>query len=277
MDEEKQQDGIMKKTGDALKKGAKKQAKNFAKKIIKKVIMAVATFILKIVIPIILAIVIITSIANFLEKIFSDSSKEANAFAVKYSSSSSGGGSNNSGGTGSSGEDEEESSLNSIIVDINSTTENGAYKLTYEFKDENGNPYSDDQALSNIKNDLLEENENLDLTKFSNSELKIIGALMYNGLMVEDCNEEELKALVIFLKADIASQSFDLRNGEDTDIDIETLRDNDEVYGTLELHKTTIETDENGNISYKEIKLEYVPYGDETTRRNFLLYGCTKG
>lgn len=267
MDEEKQQDGIMKKTGDALKKGAKKQAKNFTKKIIKKVIMAVATFVLKIVLPIIIAIVLITSIANFLEELFSDKSKQANAFAVKYSSSSS----NNSSGTG-----EEESSLNSIIVDINNTTENGAYKLTYEFKDENGNLYTEEQAITNIKSDLLKENEDLDLTKFSNSELKIIGALMYNGLMVEDCNEEKLKALVVFLKADIASQSFDLRNGEDTDIDIETLRDNDEVYGTLELHKTTIETDQYGNISYKETKLEYIPYGDETTRRNFLLYGCTK-
>lgn len=270
MDEEKQNDGMIKKTGDALKKGAKKQAKNFAKKIIKKVVMVVATFVLKVVIPIILAIIIITSIANFLEELFSDKSKEANAFAVKYSSSSS----NNSNGTG---EEEEESSLNSIIVDINNTTENGAYKLTYEFKDENGNLYSEEQAITNIKNDLLEENEDLDLTQFSDSELKIIGALMYNGLMVEDCNEEELKALAMFIKADIASQSFDLRSGEDTDIDIETLRDNDEVYGTLELHKTTIETDENGNIAYKEIKLEYVPYGDETTRRNFLLYGCTKG
>ena len=268
MDEEKQQDGMIKKTGDALKKGAKKQAKNFAKKIIKKVIMAVATFVLKVVIPIILVIVIITSIANFLEKLFSDSSKEANAFAVKYTSGS--------GTSSGAGEEEEESSLNSIIVDINNTTENGAYKLTFEFKDEDGNLYSEEQAISNIKNDLLEENEDLDLTQFSDSELKIIGALMYNGLMVEDCNEEELKALVIFLKADIASQSFDLRSGEDTDIDIEALRNNDEVYGTLELHKTTIETDEQGNISYKEIKLEYVPYGDETTRRNFLLYGCTK-
>lgn len=265
MDEEKQQDGVIKKTGDALKKGAKKQAKNFAKKIIKKVIMAVATFVLKVVIPIILAIIIITSIANFLEKLFSDSSKEANAFAVKYTGSS-------SSGTG----EDEESSLNSIIVDINNTTENGAYKLTFEFKDENGNLYSEEQAISNIKNDLLEENEDLDLTRFSNSELKIIGALMYNGLMVEDCNEEELKALVIFLKADIASQSFDLRSGDDTNIDIETLRSNDEVYGTLELHKTTVQTDENGDVSYKEIKLEYVPYGDETTRWNFLLYGCTK-
>ena len=266
MDEEKQNDGMIKKTGDTLKKGAKKQAKKVAQKIIKKVIAAIAPYLLKVIAIALVAAVIATTFATILDLIKGNASKEANAFAVKYSSSSSSG----------TGEDSEESSLNSIIVDVNNTTEDGAYKLTYEFKDEEGNLYTETEALENIKRDLIEEKESLDLNKFSDSELKIIGALMYNGLTVEDYNEEQLKALVIFLKADIAAQSFDLRSGEDTDIDIETLRENDEVYGTLELHKTTIETDEQGNISYKEIKLEYVPYGDETTQRNFLLYGCTK-
>lgn len=296
MDDEKQQNGLIQKTGDALKKGAKKQAKNLTKKIIKKVIMVITGFLLKIIAPIIIAVVIITAIADFIDGILGDETKKANAFAVKYTSGSisggsSSGGGNSGGGTtvgstsgggnsNSAGEVTEESSLGSIVVNIDNVLENGAYKLTYEFRDENGNLYTEeqeDQVISNIKNDLLEENENLDLSKFSNSELKIIGALMYNGLPVDSYNEEELKALVIFLKADIASQSFDLRSGENTEVNIDELRKNDEVYGTIEIHKTTIETDANGNIvDDKEIKLKYVPYGDKITRRNFLLYGCTK-
>ena len=256
MDEEKQNDGMIKKTGDALKKGAKKQAKNLAKKIIKKVIMAIGAFVLKIILPIIIAIIILTAIAEFFENLFSDESKNANAFAVKYTSSSFVG----SGGTAISGEagsEEEGSSLASIIVDINNATENGAYILTYEFKDENGNIYSDDQALTNIKNDLSEKNENLDLTQFSDSELKIIGALMYNGLMVEDSDEAELKALALFVKADIASKNLDLRKSEDTNID---ALGEDEVYGTIRINKTRIEKDDNDNVKYSTEKLQFVSY-----------------
>ena len=280
--EKQKKDGIIKKTGNELKKGAKKQAKKAVQKVVKKIIMAILPYLLKAIAFTIIVIIITISIKNFIDKLTGDASKDANAFAVKYTASSTGGVSSNtgSGSTGSpsnSGETaSQESSLNNIVVDFNNITENGAYKLTYEFRDKDGNLYSEEQAITNIKEDLLKVNEKLDITQFSNSELKIIGALMYNGLMVESYDEKELKALVIFLKADIASQSFNLRNRENTDIDIESLRQSDEIYGTLELHKTTIETDESGNIKYKPIKLQYIPYGDEVTRRNFLLYGCTK-
>lgn len=253
MDEEKQQDGMMKKTGDALKKGAKKQAKNLAKKILKKVIMMVLTFVLKAVLPIIIAIIILTTIANFLDELFSGKSKEANAFAVKYSNGSSVG-SSSSGIT-------EKTSLYTVVVDTGKVTENGAYELTYEFRDDNENLYSEEQAITNIKSDLLKENENLDINKFSEAELKAIGVLMYNGLKVKDCDEEELKAFAMFLKADIASQSFDLRTGNDTDIDIKDLKNNDYVYGTIQINKTKIEKDSNGNVAYSDPeKLKYVSY-----------------
>ncbi|MGN1301732.1 MAG: glucosaminidase domain-containing protein [Clostridia bacterium] len=102
---------------------------------------------------------------------------------------------------------------------------------------------------------MLKENEKIDLTQFSDSELKIIGALMNSGLETGKYSEEQLKALAIFVKADIAGQSLDLSNGNRKQVKVEDLSENDEVYGTVELHKTTPTED-----GYKEIKLKYVPY-----------------
>lgn len=270
MDEENQNDGIIKKAGDALKKGAKDQAKKSMQKVFKKMIVAIAPILLKFVAIVLVVAILFTAISDFLDEIKGKRSKEANGFAVHYA--------------GVSTEEDDEDVLNRIIVDTNNVTEDGAYKLTYEFRDKNGNLYSEQEAIENIKKDLNSKNKDLNITQFTDAEIKIIGTLMYNGLQVNKYNEDELKALALFVKADIASQSFDLRPSTDADIDIDTLRENDEVYGTLELHKTAVEFDqdnkvkydENGNIVYKSIKLEYIPYGDEGTRWNILLYGCTK-
>ena len=271
MDE--QNDGLMKKTGDALKQGLKDQSKKSARRVFKKIIMAIAPILLKFVAVAVIAAILVTALSDFLDKLNGKTSKEADAFAVYYAGSSVGSSSSSNGE-----DDDDESSQNRIIVDVNNITEDGAYILTYEFKDDNGNLYTEAEALEKIKSDLVAENANLNIKQFSDSELKIIGALMYNGLKVDKYNEEELKALVIFVKADIASQSFDLRSaskiGEEVDLD--EIAENDYVYGTLQIQRVQIEKNASGGLKYTPVLLEYIEYGDETTRRNILLYGKPK-
>ena len=261
MDEEKskqkQQDGLVGKVGDKLKKGSKDMAKQAMKKIFKKIIMAIVTVILKVLLPMIIIAILIASFWNWIEGLTSKSSDDANAFSVDYSSDVT-----------------DETNPNRIVVDSNTVSENGAYSLNYEFefKDEEGNPYTEEQIIEKIKEDLLEKNNDLDLTQFSNSELKIIGTLMYNGLMVEQFNEEKLKAIVIFVKVDIATQSFDLRSSGEIgqEVSLETLSDSDEVYGTIEAHRTKVKRDNDGNVTgYEEVTLEYIPYGDSETQGTF--------
>lgn len=252
MDEEKQKDGLIKKAGDALKKGAKDQAKKSMQKVFKKVIMAIAPILLKFVAVVLIAAIIVTAISDFLDKLTGKSSKEANAFSVYYA--------------GTSSEEDEESSLNRIIIDTKNVTDDGAYILTFEFKDGKGNLFTEEQALTNIKVELARQNAEIDLNQFSDSELKIIGVLMYNGLKVEKYNEEQLKALAIFVKADIAANNFDLRKAADIGkaVELEDMTDNDYVYGTLQMHRTK------ASEGYdSEQKLEFIPYGDENTPGTF--------
>lgn len=252
MDEENnnQNQGLIKKAGNMAAKAAKDQAKKAVQQVFKKMIMTIVTAILPYVAAGLAIIIIITSILAFLGERFSIASKEANAFAVDYSSSAIGA-----------------TKPNRIIVNTDEP-KNGAYELVYEFEDENGEIYIGDDALENIKNDLVEENGNLDTTKFTASELKVIGTLMYNGLNVEDYTEEELKALVVFTKVDIAGQSFDLRENEE-ELTLDDLRNKDEIYGNIQVHRTKLEDAGNGNAKYNEIKLEYIPYGDESTPNTF--------
>lgn len=260
MDEEKnkkQQDGLTRKVGDKLKKGSKDMAKQAMKKIFKKIIMAIVSFILKFILPMIIIAILLVSFWNWIEGLTSKSSDDANAFSVDYSSDVT-----------------DETNPNRIVVDSNTVSENGAYSLNYEFefKDEEGNPYTEEHIIEKIKEDLLEKNNDLDLTQFSNSELKIIGTMMYNGLMVEEFNEEKLKAIVIFVKVDIASRSFDLRKSGEIgqEVSLETLSNSDEVYGTLEAHRTKVQKDNAGNVTgYEEVTLEYIPYGDSDTQGTF--------
>lgn len=247
MDEEEQKNnGLLKQTGNALKEGAKKQAKQATKKIIKKVIMAILPYLIKI-IAIVVCIVTIFSLFSWLLNLkASAEAKNADAFAVKYVNGSSASG------------DVAEKSLGNIIIDVNNRDETtGAYILNYEFYDENGNLYTETDAIAKIKNDIIKENETLSIGNFSDSELKIIGALMYNGLKVNRYNENELKALVIFTKADIASNNFDLRERDKigTEVKIEDLQNNDFVYGTLQIHRTKAYSGSDNNQ-----KLQFISY-----------------
>lgn len=256
MDEEnKKSQSFLHEAGNKLKEADKDRAKKSQtrKKLIK--ILKYAPILLWGIIIIIAGFFIISVIIDFLDEETAIASKEADSKTIDYSITAT-----------------DESSPNRIIVDINNVTEDGAYILTYEFKDEDGNVYPEDEALENIKNDLSEKNKELDLSSFSDSELKIIGALMYNGLKVENYNEEELKAIVIFIKADIAGKNFDLRKKDEIgkEVTLEDISQNDYVYGTLQAQRVKIDEDESGNLKYADPEiLEYLKYGDEETEGTF--------
>ena len=263
-EEKKQSNGLEEVVEDPLKKGAEKNDKNLAKKIIKFITWIIISLIKYFLIPIMIAFImaiLATAIAKFLDLIKGEEGKDADAFAVHYTAGAGTGGSS----SGSGGEDSAQENIpNQIIVDFNNTTENGAYKLIYKFTDENGRIYNgEEEALLNaIRRDIQEGNPEINVSQFTDAELRVIGTFMYNGVEITRYNEEQLKALVIFVKAGIASQSFDLRPEKELGqaVDMEALQTNDEVYGTIQIQKTKIEEDSDGKLKYNEIKLEYIPY-----------------
>lgn len=243
MDEENMQNNKPKSNAaDVLKK--------LGKTAFKKIPLKVKFYLLIGILALVLLIVICVAIGNFLDILGGSSAKEASSAAVTHSQGS------------SSENPEDEEVLNQIIVDISNVTENGTYILKYQFKDEDGNILTEEQALANIKRDLLNENKELDTSVFTKSELKIIGALMYNGLIVEQFNEEELQALAMFQKVDIAAQYFDLRTEEQSEriLSLEELRESDEIYGTIKAYKTKVGTDSEGKATYEKEMLGYTSF-----------------
>lgn len=240
MDEEKEQkNGQAQTPASALNKGAKKLGEQAKKKVVKTIIATLVPILLKGIVIILAIYLAISAISHFLDAYDSEESKQASGSAIVYG---------------------DKAKANKITVDIKNITNNGGYKLSYKFKGEKGKILTDNEAIKQIKEDLFEENEKIDLSKFSDSELKIIGALMYNGLETGKYNEEQLKALAIFVKTDIAGRRFDLRSGDNKEVTVDEMSKSDVVYGTLELHKTTPITDEEGNLVYEEVKLEYLAY-----------------
>lgn len=238
MDEEKQQNnGQAQNPASALSRGVKKAEKNARRKVFRKIIIAILPKLLLVCGIALIAYVLLSSISNYLDKWYSELFKNTTSSSISYS-------------TGTA-------KINKININSKNVTTDGAYQLTYSFKNKQGNDCTEAEAIEMIKNELKEANEEIDLSKFTNSELKIIGSLIFNGLETEDYTEEQLKALAIFIKADIAGNSFDLRKDKNKDkkITVEELQDNDYVYGTIELHKT-----KPTSSGYEEITLEYVDY-----------------
>lgn len=235
-DEKEEKNGQAQEPKSVLGKAGKKLEKQAIRKFFKKIIATLLPILLYVLVGVILIAVLLAAIKSFLDWWHSKEAKEASGSAIVYSSGSS-------------------ARTNKITVSTKNVTANGAYNLTYKFKDEEGKVCTEEEAIKIIKRNLLKENEKIDLTQLSDSELKIIGALMNSGLETGKYNEEQLKALAIFVKADIAGQSLDLSNGTRKQVKAEDLSENDEVYGTVELHKTTPTGD-----GYKEIKLKYIPY-----------------
>lgn len=245
MDEEKNNEQAQG-AKNVLTKGAKKLSKQTAKKFFKKIIAVILPLLLKAICIGLLIYLLVASISHFLDWWDSSESKEANRSSIVFS-------------TGTIKPDDIKATQ--ITVNADYMTTDKAYELQYSFVDEKKNEISESQAINNTKKKLVEENEKINLGKFSTSELKTLGVLMSNGLETGKYNEEELKALAVFVKADIASQSLDLGNSTgEKNIKIEDVINNDEVYGTIEVHKTTATTTDGSTPIYQEIKLEYVPY-----------------
>lgn len=234
MDEEKN-NGRAQKPASALQKGAKKAKQRARRKLFRKIILAILPKLLMILIPVIIGYIIIAAMVDFIDKDYSEEFKTITENSLNFSSAT---------------------KKNKINVNINNVTSGGAYQLTYKFNNEEGKTCTESEAIEMIKEQLVEENDKIRLSAFSDSELKIIGSLMANGLETADYSEEELKALAIFVKADIAGQSFDCRTDKDT-IEIEDLQDNDLVYGIIELHKLTPTSS-----GYEEKELEFISYSE---------------
>lgn len=252
MDEEKQNDSFIKKAGEKAKGAVKQQAKNAAKKVIKKIIMAVLPILIKVLAVVIAILMIITIVAHILNAITGNDSKEANAFAV-YDTTSSG-----------------NTSSNKIEVSMNNKTEGGAYNLSYT-----GNTSENSENLiDNLRAELKAANQDVDFSDFTDSQIQQIGILMRNGLDVNAFNAEELKALAVFVKVGIASERFDLRTAEQLEnkkeITLADIEANDEVYGIINVYRNKVVEEDDGQVKYEKVKLNYVRYGDATTQGTFM-------
>lgn len=226
-----------------LGKGLKKLKDSNIKKAFRTIITAIVAKLLPIICIILALYILISAISYFLDNLASVEYKSAQNSTINYTSGSA------------------EPEPNKITVNPDNITSDGAYELMYNFQDKDGTSISEQEVIEKTKEQLIEENEEIEIEKFSDSELKILGTLMSNGLETGKYDEKELKALVTFVKADIAGQTFDLRQGDDNgEVTAEDLTNNDKVYGTIELHKTTATSGGDGNAVYKEIKLEYIPY-----------------
>ena len=239
MDEENQNKQI----GNKLKQGAKKLAKDASKKIIKKIIAVIVPILLKfllIMAPIILFIIVLQ---NILEEFKSTESKEVVGGAIEYSYI-----------TYSGSETKEEENGYKIVpsLDVNA----GGYRLEFKFYDENKKEISEETVLEDIKSKL--NNENIDYSQLSDTNLKIIAVMEKNGLDLQKYNQEELKCLPMFIKAEIATQNFDIRDNSE-EIDINDILDNDLIYGTIKVKRTKV-INENGETKESETMLKYMQY-----------------
>lgn len=249
---------------NALKQGAKKQAKDSMKKAIKIIIQALKPILLKLAITLITTIIVLETVSYIVDKVKGEKSKKAkdSALSTPYSVSYD---------SDSEENEEDAKKSNKMIVNMENISSDGAYIIKYQFVDENGNEYSEKDAIEKIKEKI--KKAGLDPNKLTDSELKIVGTLIFNGLDIEELRytEEKLKALALFVKADIASQNFDMRKSSEIgkEVPIDKLSENDEIYGTLQVHRTKVEGGSNGSPTQNEVALEYIAYGDEETTGTF--------
>ena len=268
MDDEKKQkqgqDGFAKKTGDKLKKGAKDQAKKAMKEVFKKILKMLAPILLKLFIILVIVIIIVELFAWIINIFRSEKSKDAAVVGYAYTSGTGEGGETSIIGYGAEGENAKK--ISQVVIDTKNA-ENGAYKLTFKFYDEDENEVEEATALEKLKKEL--DAQKIDYSDMSETQLKIIAVLMYNGLKVEYYTSAELQSLTVFIKTDIASNSFDLRQGEDQneEVNLEDMLNGDFVYGTL--HVTRTQIDENTNQYLEPQLLDYLPYGDEATEGTY--------
>lgn len=239
MEDEQKQNETMQQTGEKLKQGAKEQAKQARKQIIKKVIAAMAPILLKVIVIIIIAIIITTAFSKLLDLFKSSEAKEVMGGALEYSYMA------------YSGSQEVEKNGYKIITRIDPSL--GGYKLDFSFYDEEKNEVSENKVLEDIKAKL--EDQNISYSELTDTNLKIIAVLEKNGLDLSKYNQEEVKCLPMFIKAEIATQNFDLRDNKE-DVNSEEVLDNDLIYGTLYVKRTNV----GNNEKEKSTPLKFMEY-----------------
>ena len=256
MDEEKEQNNLVKEAGEKLKQGAKKQAKDAMKQVFKKVIVAIAPILLKFLIILIIAIIVIEAAAWILRLFSSKNSKEASTSAIEYSY------------VDSMYSSEEPKTPKGYKMQVTIDSKNGYYKLNYLFYNDKGEQIDEETAINAVKEKLL--THGLDVGEFSESELKMLAVLEHNKLELDQYSEEELKCLILFHKAEIAGLNFDLRKGEDIgkEVNVEEVLENDFIYGTLQATRTRV-INTNEGTKYDTTQLEYLEYGNSETEGTF--------
>ena len=153
MDEEKNNEQAQG-AKNVLTKGAKKLSKQTAKKFFKKIIAVILPLLLKAICIGLLIYLLVASISHFLDWWDSSESKEANRSSIVFS-------------TGTIKPDDIKATQ--ITVNADYMTTDKAYELQYSFVDEKKNEISESQAINNTKKKLVEENEKINLGKFSTS------------------------------------------------------------------------------------------------------------
>ena len=268
-EEKEQQQQLEKKQNSTLKKGfdkgfraAGRAAGRKIKEFFLKIIKAIAPYLLKIFL-VVIAVVIIAEVSSKILKLFESSeAKEIVANTIEYTYVPLEYLEN--GGNGEDKKPEPGYRIN-VTMDL----ENKGYAINCSFYSPSGNPVDEEAVIESTKNGLKKANINPNL--FTDSEIKILAVMAKNGLKFKDYTADYLRCLPLFVKAEIASQNFDLRDADHIgeEVDIRDIAQQDFVYGTLRIQRTTIKDNGDADPEYNSQLLQYLDYGTDDKEGTF--------
>ena len=212
----------------------KKDAKT---KIIKAVVKAMVMLLVKIMIPVIIAGILIAGFYKIIKKEFKDTTTSSYSSAIGgiY-------------GTSSSVDEDGNIIMPSIKIVLG---ENGRYNAEYDVTE------GDINNVWSILNSTYYGDNYSDLTE---ENIKFIAALVKHGFKLEKYNKKEhLQLLFLFFKAEIASQSLDLRPLDEMYIDGKynpPSFEEEGIPGIIRVNQYRVNPDNNETI---EVHLSYIP------------------
>lgn len=231
MDEENRSNSFLKEQAAKAKDKLKDETK---KKVQKKVMIFIATHavLMLIILAITMSFIVIILLAAWLNTVINDKENEASDAknsAINMSL------------------DENQSNTNTSNAKINIIYEDGKYIMT--------NTYTDEE-LNSKKEEFIRIGKNPN--KFSDLELRVISALMDNGLNIRKFKDDELKCLPLFIKAEACTSYLDLRpNSEKFDgegnykpEEFKDLAEN-EMVGTILVQRSNTKDDSVITLEYK--------------------------
>lgn len=232
MDEQEQKNKSSSFEKQQLAKGKDKIKDQAKKKITRKIIINVVIhFIWPVLLPILVTWIAVIFLAGFLDIDLSGSAEDASdakAAAVSLSLS----------------DEEQDSETVKAKVKMN---DDGSYSISTDY---------DSKGINKIRSEI--NKTGADSSYFSDYEIGIIGALMENGLDVQDFSKEELKCLPLFIKSEACTQYLDLRpnsekivNGEYVPQKIKDLAEN-EIPGVILVQRTNTNSDSPSTLEYKK-------------------------